>query len=773
MQNQQDRSRVWLPHSSHWGAFFAAATGDEVLTKPHPGDPTPPLLFHNFRSALTHRSRVQRPAVRKGWLEGRSRELRGSDEFVEMTWDEVIPLLASELDRVRTKHTVRAIFGGSYGWSSAGRFHHAQSQVHRFLNTALGGYTRSVGSYSAGAAEVLFPHIIGSMERLSRDDPTWQEMSEITDLVVCFGGMPVRNATASAGGNSRHVALPSMRAARQRGARFVLFSPLRDDLPPEIDFTWYPNVPMSDTAIMLGIAHTLCEEAILDRAFIDRYCVGFAKFEDYLFGKEDGVVKNADWAEAISGVGASEIRTLARDMTRGRTLIVTSQALQRAEHGEQPIWMALVLAAMLGQVGLPGGGYVYSLGSIGNVGKPVLDVPIPTLDQGRNGINSFIPVARIADMLLMPGGKYSFNGEELEYPDIRLVYWAGGNPFHHHQDLTRLRQAFFRPETIVVHEQFWTATARHADIVLPATMTLEREDIGASKNDPGLIAMHQIVKPRFEARDDFEIFADLADHLGRHHQFTEGRNQRQWLACIYEPTRAALRVKGYEAPSFEEFWEMGELQMPLSQRPGAVRSFREDPARYPLKTPSGKIEIFSETIESFGYQDCRGMPRWFEPAEGVTDEASLNFPLQLIANQPPGKLHSQLDFGDVSLSTKHNGREIVRINPADAQKRSINNHDLVRVFNDRGACLAVAVITNDIRQRTAQISTGAWLTPSPDSNANIMCLHGNPNVLTRDKGTSQLAQGSSGQLCLIEIDRWYEGAPWIDPYQPPKISSRG
>ena len=174
------------------------------------------------------------------------------------------------------------------------------------------------------------------------------------------------------------------------------------------------------------------------------------------------------------------IRKLARRLAGRSALITVSHSLQRAEHGEQPVWMGMVLAAALGQIGLPGGGYAYSLGAIGDYGRRVNAVPGPTLGQGRNGVADFIPVARIADMLLNPGTTYRYNGETRIYPDIRLVYWAGGNPFHHHQDLNRLRTAFARLDTLVVHELAWTATARHADIVLPCTMTLEREDIGYS-----------------------------------------------------------------------------------------------------------------------------------------------------------------------------------------------------------------------------------------------------------------------------------------------------
>ena len=148
-------------------------------------------------------------------------------------------------------------------------------------------------------------------------------------------------------------------------------------------------------------------------------------------------------------------------------------------------------------------------------------------------MSDFIPVARIADMLLNPGSAFNYNGQAMRYPDIRLVYWAGGNPFHHHQDLNRLRAAFRRPETIIVHETAWTSSARHADIVLPATTTLERDDIGAADRDPLMIAMKKLIEPVGEARDDYDIFSEIARRLGRAEEFTENRTSKEWLCLLY------------------------------------------------------------------------------------------------------------------------------------------------------------------------------------------------------------------------------------------------
>jgi molybdopterin guanine dinucleotide-containing S/N-oxide reductase-like protein len=301
-------------------------------------------------------------------------------------------------------------------------------------------------------------------------------------------------------------------------------------------------------------------------------------------------------------------------------------------------------------------------------------------------------------MLLQPGEAFDYDGQLLTYPDVKLVYWAGGNPFHHHQDLGRLRRSFARPDTVIVHESAWTATARHADIVLPATITLEREDIGATAGDPLMIAMHRAVAPYREARDDYDIFTGLAERLGIGEAFTEGRTARQWLEHIYEPTCRALAERGINTPDFAQFWDDGELALPAEAWDGGiVRAFRRDPAGSPLPTPSGKIEIASAAIAAFGYADCPGHPVWLPFVEGAGSAAASRFPLHLIANQPATRLHSQLDFGATSLASKIAGREPVRIHPQDAAARGIRDGDIVRLYNERGACLAGAVLSDALR----------------------------------------------------------------------------
>ena len=759
-------------HFSHWGAFTARVDGTGVLAvEPVADDPNPSPLLQNMPDAVRSAARVAQPMVRAGFLERGPGpdERRGTEPFVPVSWDEATELVAGELRRVIDTHGPAAVFGGSYGWGSAGRFHHAQSQVHRFLNV-LGGYTRSVNTYSAGASEVILPHVVGLGHEVWEEATTWPVILDHTRLVVSFGGMPLKNAAVNPGGVTRHTVPDRLREAGRRGIEFVLVSPVADDLPEGLATEWIAPRPGSDVALMLALAHVLVVEDLHDRDFLERCSVGFERLRAYLMGEDDGEPKDPGWAESICGVPAGEIRALARRMAATRTLVTVSFSLQRSEHGEQPVWAALALAAVLGQIGLPGGGFGHGYGCFARIGSPRPALAPPTLPQGINPVGAFIPVARIADALLHPGEPFDYNGRRLRYPDLRLVYWCGGNPFHHHQDLARLRRALGRAETIVVHEPFWTAMARHADVVLPSTMTLERNDFGAAGNDRHLVAMHRVLEPMGQARDDYAAFAAIAERLGVGTAFTEDRDERAWLEHLYEGWRAAWAQRGVELPAFAAFWELGRVTLPTGERERTLFArFRADPVGSPLPTPSGRIELFSATIDAFGYADCPGHPVWLAPREWAHAD---RFPLALVANNPRTRLHSQLDGGAYSAASKVRGREPIRIHPADARARGITDGDVVRVASARGACLAGAVVSRAVRRGVVQLSTGAWYDPAEPTQLDALCVHGNVNVLTRDCGTSRLAQGCTGGHAQVEVERWRGPLPPVRAFEPPPLAPR-
>jgi len=753
---------------THWGAYEVESSDGAIrAVRPFRDDPDPSPIGNSMVDV--ERCRVRMPSVRESWLEGgpaAAPELRGRERFVEVGWDEALDLVAAELDRVRKGHGKDALYAGSYGWASAGRFHHAPTLLHRFMNV-IGGYTGSVNTYSLAAAEVIVPHVVGmGWWRFQNAHTSWDVIGDETDLVVAFGGIPLKNSQINYGGVGRHELRGWLHRWAERGTRFVNVSPIADDLEGSLRPVWMPIRPGTDTALMLALIHTLIDDGTYDRDFVHRYCTGWDTLAAYLTGEADGVAKDAEWASRITTIEPSEIRSLARSLVKRRSLINVSWSLQRCHHGEHVIWTAIALAAAIGQIGRPGGGFGVGYGAVASVGNGSGTAWLPFLDRGRPP-TSFIPVARITDMLLQPGEEYTYNGGAYTYPDIRLVYWSGGNPFHHHQDLNRLRRAWQKPDTVVVNEPFWTATAKHADIVFPSTTALERNDLGGAPNDTLLFAMHQAIRPVGGARNDYEIFGGLADRLGAGEEFSEGRNADQWVRHLYRK----LRKREPGCPPFDEFWRAGFLDRRYAgDEPKQVlmEDFREDPVAHPLATPSGRIELYSKTIAGFGYDDCPPHPAWMPPREWL-GEAVEGLDLHLVSNQPRTRLHSQWDHGSTSREAKVRGHEPLRIHPDDAARRGILSGDVVRVFNDRGACLAGALATDQVRRGVVQLSTGAWFAPGSGPDLEGMCLHGNPNALTSDEGTSSLAQGPTAHTCLVRVEKWLGEPPGHSAFDPPEI----
>jgi biotin/methionine sulfoxide reductase len=762
--------RQHFPSLSHWGAFTAVVENGRVVDcLPFARDPVPSPILRSMPGMVHSPLRIARPAVREGWLrqrEGSDRAARGHDRFVEVDWDTALDLVAGELARVRGQHGHDAVFGGSYGWSSAGGLHHARTLTQRFLHGG-GGCVGQAGNYSWGAAQFLLPHVIGTYAPVTGRVTDWPSVLAHTRLFIAFGGLPLRNTQVTSGGAGEHSSAAWIARAARSGIEFVVVSPTRSDVPEGLNARWIPIRPNTDTALMLGMAHTLLAEGLHDAGFLQTHCNGFETWARYLRGTDDGQPKDAAWAAALCGVDAHTIADLARSAARQRTMINCTWSLQRAHHGEQPYWASIALAAVLGQIGLPGGGFAFGHGSINGAATPRPDVAAPRLSAGPNPIGRSVPVARMADMLLQPGEPYAFNGRTGTYPDIRLVYWAGGNPFHHHQDLNRLLRAWQKPETIVVHDSWWTPTARRADIVLPATTTLERNDVGGSSRDRYLLAMKQAIAPVGQSRNDFDIYRELAARAGHEAAFTEGRDEAAWVRALYDSTAANWRAAGFPLPDFDRFWEAGVAELPEPERDMVLfEAFRQDPQAAPLGTPSGRIELHSAAIAGFGYDDCPPQPTWLAPAEWLGADSARQWPLHLISSQPADKLHSQLDAGVVSREQKLRDRQRVRLNPGDARTRGIADGDLVRVFNARGACLGGAMLDEAVMPGVVVISTGAWF----DGDGDALERHGNPNVLTIDLGTSRLAQGSSAMTALVDVAPWHGEAAPVRAFDPPALS---
>ena len=755
--------------AAHWGTYKVSKDeGGGFKLLPFSQDKDPSDIGRGIESAVRHSSRIQKPAVRKGWLEYQNKQentQRGEDEFVEVSWETAYELISTEIKRVISTNGNESIYAGSYGWASAGRFHHAQSHLRRFLNL-IGGYTYSKNTYSYAAAEVIIPHVLGNFYNFLFDTTTWESISENTSLLLAFGGVPLKNGQINQGGVGSHNQRDYLKNASSNGVKFINVSPLKSDLETVNEVEWISIKPNTDVALMLALCYEIYKSGATDRKFIDKYTVGFKKFTKYLNGDTDGVIKNAEWASQITGLSSDAIFDLIKEIKESkRTMISISWSLTRQSHGEQPYWAAIALASIIGDIGKPGGGIGFGYSAMNSIGDHYKKIPAVSLPQGKNSVKKFIPVARISEMLESPGTSFDYNGSKLTYPDIKLIYWVGGNPFHHHQDLNRMIKAWQLPETIISHEWCWNALAKHSDIVLPVTTPLEREDIALAPRDPYMVFMSKIIDPIGMSKSDFEIFSDLAEKFNIRKEYTENRTEKEWIKWIYDESNA-LQETNHKFPDFDVFKKKGWYKHPKPiDHQIFLREFIESPLKNPLDTPSGKIELFSKKIDSFQYSDCVGHPKWYGDKEYLGNASK--YKLHLLSNQPKFKLHSQLDQGKVADGEKSDGRAIIEVNIRDAEARDLSEGALVRVFNDRGSCLAVMKISKDIMQGVVNIPTGAWLDPSKSDS--ISCVHGNPNVLTLDAGTSKLAQGPSSHTCLVEIEQFKEEPPKIKAFNPPKI----
>jgi biotin/methionine sulfoxide reductase len=757
-------------NGAHWGMFHPhVEDGRLVAVEPFERDPNPSDLIRGMPAAVHALNRVAQPAIRRGWLDGKKGG-RGADAFVHVSWDEALDAIERELRRVKDQHGNEAIFAGSYGWASAGRFHHAQTQLKRFLNT-IGGFVDQVQTYSYAAGQTICPHVTGDNRILFGGvSTTWPAILANANFIVCFGGLNLHNAKIASGGAAAHATRGWVEQAGTKHIDILAIGPTRETLEDAAHCEWLPLRPCTDTALMLGIAHTLVDEDLHDRAFLDKYTHGYARFEPYLLGASDGKPKSAEWAANITAVPAQRIKELARKMARSKTFLTGSWSLQRQDAGEQPMWMMITLAAMLGQIGLPGRGVAFGYGSMGNRGEPRAHVSSPSMPSLGNPLRRYIPVARLADMLLNPGKQIAYNGATLTYPEAKIVWYAGGNPFHHHQDLNNLVRALQRPETIIVNELWWTAMAKHADIVLPACTTLERNDLSGAPTDRFVVALKKQIEPVGQARPEYAIFSELARRFGTLETFTEGRDEMGWLRWIYDDFRARAERIDIELPHFDAFWAQGYAELP--QRPleyTLFEDFRRDPGAHALKTPSGKFEIYSDKIASFNYADTPAHPTWIEPQEWLGNAG--NEMLHLVSTQPPTRLHGQLDGVGVSKQSKLNGREPVFMHPQDASARGIVDGTLVELSNARGRCLASAVLSENVMSGVVQLPTGAWYEAAEPGIPDSLEVHGNPNVLTPNHPTSSLSQAPAHHSTLVAVRRYNDLPPPVRAHEPPRFES--
>lgn len=786
---------VWLTTGSHFGAFKMKRKNgviDQVI--PFDSDKYPSDMINGIKGLVYNPSRVRYPMVRLDFLlngfESNTSQ-RGDFRFVRVTWDKALHLFKDSLDEVQTKYGPSGLHAGQTGWRATGQLHSCTSHMQRAVGMH-GNFVKKIGDYSTGAGQTILPYILGSTEVYAQGT-SWSLILEESDTIVLWSNDPYKNLQVgwNAETHESYAYLAQLKEKVKQGKiRVISIDPVVTKTQEYLGCEQLYVNPQTDVPLMLGIAHEMVTKNLHDTKFIEGYSLGFDDFLPYLMGESDGVPKTPEWASTICGVSPEVIRDLAKVMTKGRTQMMMGWCIQRQQHGEQPYWMGAVLATMIGQIGLPGGGISYGHHYSG-IGVPSSGAAAPgafprNLDEGQKpifdsndfkGASNTIPVARWIDSILEPGKIIDSNGSKVTFPDIKMMVFSGNNPWNHHQDRNRMKQAFMKLKCIVSIDMNWTATCRFSDIVLPACTTFERNDIDiyGSYANRGLLSMQKMVEPLYESLSDFEIFTRFAAILGKEKEYTRGMTERDWLVKLYNDCKAANAGK-FDMPLFEEFWQAGYVYFGEGKPWTRHADFRNDPEINPLGTPSGLIEIFSRKIAQYNYDDCPGHPTWMEKAErSHGGPGSKKFPVWMQSCHPDKRLHSQMcESQEFRETYTVKGREPVYINPVDAKKRGIKSGDIVRVFNDRGQLLAGAVVSDKFPQDIIRIQEGAWYGPvgpngHKDGGAVIgaICSYGDPNTLTLDIGTSKLAQACSAYTCLVDFEKYKGKVPEVSSFSGP------
>ncbi|HET9922863.1 MAG TPA: molybdopterin-dependent oxidoreductase [Methylomirabilota bacterium] len=660
---------------------------------------------------LHHPDRITHPLRRTG--------PRGSGQFERIGWDEALDLVARQMLRIRAAHGPAAILDCSRTGSLS--MLHSRSTVKRLLHM-FGGCTELWTNISAEAEVFAVRHTYGAKAdyKSAGREPTDYVNSR---LILMWGWSP-GDGTFGTG------TLQYLKLAKRRGARIICVDPRRTRTSWELADQHVFIRPSTDTAALIAMAHVMVTEGLQEQAFLDRHVLGFdeahlpagapagSSYRAYLLGETDGVPKTPEWAAAITGIPAATLRGLAVELaTTKPAALQTGYAPGRTLYGEQFHRAAYALCTMTGNVGVPGGNAGTSNGATGRCG-------IQALPTGENPTG-----ARVSSPLL---GDLLERGRAGGYPaDVKMIYSCAGDLFNQLPNVSRIVAGAKNLEFMVVHDHFVTPTARYADVLLPATTFWERNDVHTPWAGAGhyAIFMQQAIPPVGECRNDLDICAALAERLG-----IVGYNDKSEDEWLRELTRHAI-------DDYDTFRAKGLARLPAPEDAVAFAREIRDPERYPFSTPSGKIELYSQSIaakpDPYGLGPIPAIPTWIpEPADPL-------HPLQLITPKSRARTHSIHDNQPVLGRAD---RDDLWMHPEDAAARGLADGQRVCVFNHRGRTLIPVRVTDRIAPGVVSIKEGAWFSLDALGRDTAGCS----NLLTPDR--SSPAGATPFNSCFVEVE---------------------
>lgn len=684
-----------------------------------------------YRKTFLSSSRLRYPMLRVGE--------RGEGRFRRISWEEAIDWMAEKLQE--TKET----------WGPGSRYVNYSTGVENVIRgdrlakrllAMDGGFLDGRLSYSSACAAVGVPYTYGT-SLVNSSLPTYENAK----LLILWGYNP-----AVTNFNPNFFSL--LKYHKEHGTPVIVIDPQFSDTAAVFSTQWIPIRPGTDSALVCAMAYVLWEEGLCDKAFMDRYCLGFdakhmpqgyenqESYHDYIYGVRDQVKKTPEWAAMITGIPADEIYRLARLYgTLKPAAILPGLGPQRHANGEQTVRSVTVLPCMTGNVGIAGGGTAAS-GFMQLHAEPALPI---TENPYRGSISVFQWTEAILRGHEMDCVHDRIQGSEHLESDIKFIFNLAGNTLiNQHSDINRTADILRDTEKcryIVVSDLFMTPSARFADLLLPGTSLFEGDGMSAPWSDGNyLLYGNQVIQPLFESRFEFDWLKELAQRMGISN-LTEGcETVREWNRLIYN----RLRIEEPELPDFETFAAFGGYKYHYNPPVVAFQACIQDPEHHSFPTPSGKIEIFSPALHEL--HDPRlipAIPQYVPAFEGVSDPLRERYPLQLIGWHTKRRCHS---IHDNNAWMEEVEPHRLWIHPEDAAARGVTEKAAVRVWNDRGAAVLKAHLSRRIMRGVVCIPQGAWYTPDTRGTDIRGCV----NTLTVLRPTP-LAKGNPQHSCLVEV----------------------
>ncbi|EGE7110101.1 molybdopterin-dependent oxidoreductase, partial [Escherichia coli] len=569
-----------------------------------------------------------------------------------------------------------------------------------------------------------------------------------TKLVILWG----HNPTETIFGHTNYY----FQKMKQNGTRFIVVDPRYSDTVSSLADQWIPLLPTTDNALMDAMMYVIISENLHDKTFIDTYTLGFDEnsmpegvpanesLVAYLFGAKDGIHKTPEWAEKITHVPAQSIRQLARDYaTTKPAALIQGWGPQRHICGERTARGSTLLASITGNVGIKGGwaaGYGGSSNRKFCVGPDMPENPV----QAKISIMNWMQAADDASKVTPQDG---LKGVDKLDSNIRLLfslagnYLANQNPDVH--QAAKLLEDESKIEFIVLSDLFMTPSAKYADVLLPETSFMERWNIGETWGTASyLILSEKLIEPDFERRTDYDWLRDVAKKLGIEAEFSQGRDEKQWIEHIWEQTRLAMPDENL--PDFATLQKTRRHLFKSAPHIAFEANIR-DPQNNPFPTPSGKIEIFSKRLFDMQDPEIPALSHYVPAFEGPEDKLTAKYPLQLITWKGKNRANST-QYANPWLQEVQTQK--LWLNPQDAKQRGISEGDSVKIYNDRGVSIIPVEITPRIIPGVVAMQAGAWWQPDAQGIDRGGCA----NVLSSTRITA-LAKGNSHQTMLVEVEK--------------------